>query len=110
MSRGPGDRMDAAHESGLMQRALRLALGGRGSVEPNPMVGAVVARGGAIIAEGHHAAYGERHAEIAALEAAGARARGADLYVTLEPCATHGKTPPCTLAVARAALARVVIG
>src|SRR5215831_16025548 len=94
----------------FMQRAVYLAGAGRGDVEPNPIVGALVARRGAIIAEGYHASYGEAHAEVAALAAAGARARGADLYVTLEPCATQGKTPPCTLAVVRAGIARVFIG
>jgi diaminohydroxyphosphoribosylaminopyrimidine deaminase/5-amino-6-(5-phosphoribosylamino)uracil reductase len=74
------------------------------------MVGAVVARGSTIVAEGHHASYGGPHAEVVALSAAGARAQGADLYVTLEPCATQGKTPPCTLAVARAGIARIILG
>ncbi|MFO0982380.1 MAG: bifunctional diaminohydroxyphosphoribosylaminopyrimidine deaminase/5-amino-6-(5-phosphoribosylamino)uracil reductase RibD [Planctomycetota bacterium] len=92
-----------------MQRALYLATLGRGLVEPNPMVGAVIARGRTIIAEGYHAAYGDHHAEIVALARAGDRAAGADLHVTLEPCATQGKTPPCTLAIARARVARVII-
>jgi diaminohydroxyphosphoribosylaminopyrimidine deaminase/5-amino-6-(5-phosphoribosylamino)uracil reductase len=73
------------------------------------MVGAVVVRDGAVIGEGYHARYGDDHAEIVALRAAGEGARGATLYVTLEPCTHYGKTPPCTEAVLRAGIARVVI-
>src|SRR4051812_14059786 len=72
---------------------------GRGGVEPNPMVGAVVVRDGRAVGVGHHARFGGPHAEVVALEAAGEAARGATLYVTLEPCCHFGKTPPCTEAV-----------
>ncbi len=91
-----------------MQRALKLAERGRGYVEPNPLVGAVVVRDGSIVGEGWHQRYGEAHAEVHALAAAGAAVRGATLFVTLEPCCHHGKTPPCTDAVLAAGVARVV--
>jgi diaminohydroxyphosphoribosylaminopyrimidine deaminase/5-amino-6-(5-phosphoribosylamino)uracil reductase len=91
-----------------MRRALELAARGRGAVEPNPMVGAVVVRDGAVVGEGWHQKYGGPHAEVFALDAAGEAARGATLYVSLEPCCHHGKTPPCTDAVIRAGVARVV--
>jgi diaminohydroxyphosphoribosylaminopyrimidine deaminase/5-amino-6-(5-phosphoribosylamino)uracil reductase len=91
-----------------MARALELAERGRGHVEPNPLVGAVVVRDGRAVGEGWHQRYGGPHAEVHALAAAGAAARGATLYVTLEPCCHHGKTPPCTDAVLRAGIARVV--
>jgi diaminohydroxyphosphoribosylaminopyrimidine deaminase/5-amino-6-(5-phosphoribosylamino)uracil reductase len=92
----------------FMRRALALAELGWGRVHPNPLVGAVVVREGEVVGEGFHAEYGGAHAEVAALAAAGERARGATLYVTLEPCAHHGKTPPCTGAVLEAGIARVV--
>lgn len=91
-----------------MRRALELAARGRGAVEPNPMVGAVVVRDGACVGEGYHQAYGGPHAEIHALAAAGEAARGSTLYVTLEPCCHFGKTPPCTDAVLAAGVHRVV--
>jgi diaminohydroxyphosphoribosylaminopyrimidine deaminase / 5-amino-6-(5-phosphoribosylamino)uracil reductase len=91
-----------------MHRALAEAERGRGRVEPNPMVGAVVVREGRLIGVGHHARYGGPHAEVEALAAAGAATRGATLYVTLEPCCHVGKTPPCTDAVLAARIARVV--
>src|SRR5579862_5198384 len=94
-----------------MNRALEAARRGRGSVAPNPMVGAVVVRDGEIVATGHHAGAGLLHAETAALEACGENgARGATMYVTLEPCRHHGKQPPCTDAIVRAGIARVVVG
>ncbi|HEV7837177.1 MAG TPA: bifunctional diaminohydroxyphosphoribosylaminopyrimidine deaminase/5-amino-6-(5-phosphoribosylamino)uracil reductase RibD, partial [Gemmatimonadaceae bacterium] len=92
-----------------MRRALALAQQGWGQTAPNPMVGAVVVRDGAVVGEGFHARYGEAHAEILALKAAGERARGATMYVTLEPCNHFGKTPPCTEAILEARVKRVVI-
>ncbi len=92
-----------------MQRALRLAGRGLGAVEPNPLVGAVVAQGGTFISQGYHQRYGAAHAEVNALKAAGERARGGTLYVTLEPCCHWGKTPPCTEAILAAGIARVVV-
>src|SRR5205809_5846456 len=91
-----------------MRHALDLAERGRGAVEPSPLVGAVVVRDGLLVGEGWHQRYGEAHAEVHALAAAGDAARGATLYVTLEPCCHHGKTPPCTDAVLRAGIRRVV--
>jgi diaminohydroxyphosphoribosylaminopyrimidine deaminase/5-amino-6-(5-phosphoribosylamino)uracil reductase len=91
-----------------MMRALALAERGRGYVEPNPLVGAVVVRDGRLVGEGWHQRYGQAHAEVNALATAGEAARGATLYVTLEPCCHYGKTPPCTDAVLRAGVARVV--
>jgi diaminohydroxyphosphoribosylaminopyrimidine deaminase / 5-amino-6-(5-phosphoribosylamino)uracil reductase len=92
-----------------MQRALELAAMGQGSVEPNPMVGCVVARGAEIIGEGWHGRFGGPHAEVEALRMAGPRAAGATMYVTLEPCCHFGKTPPCTKAVLSAGVRRVVV-
>jgi diaminohydroxyphosphoribosylaminopyrimidine deaminase/5-amino-6-(5-phosphoribosylamino)uracil reductase len=94
----------------LMRRALRLAERGWGRVHPNPMVGAVVVRDGVVVAEAWHAEYGQAHAEAAALRNAGESARGATLYVTLEPCRHHGKTPPCTDAIVASGVRRVVFG
>src|SRR5207248_3070002 len=91
-----------------MRRALTLAERGRGGVEPNPLVGAVVVREGQVVGEGWHQRYGGPHAEVYALDGAGEQARGATLYVTLEPCCHQGKTPPCTEAVLRAGVGRVV--
>src|SRR5436305_1406899 len=91
-----------------MRRALELAERGRGFVEPNPLVGAVVVRDGSVVGEGWHRRYGEAHAEVNALAQAGEAARGATLYVTLEPCCHVGKTPPCTDAVLAAGISRVV--
>ncbi len=92
-----------------MRRALELATQGQGYVEPNPMVGCVIVQGAEIIGEGWHRRFGEAHAEINALELAGGRASGATMYVTLEPCCHTGKTPPCTEAVLKAKVARVVV-
>lgn len=93
-----------------MRRALELARRGEGRVEPNPMVGGVIASpGGDVVGEGWHQVCGGPHAEIVALAAAGDRARGATLYVTLEPCCHHGKTPPCTDAIVAAGITRVVV-
>jgi len=92
-----------------MQRALRLAERGRGHVSPNPMVGAVVVRQGRVVGEGWHRALGEAHAEAVALARAGRLARGATLYVTLEPCAHMGRTPPCVDAILDADIRRCVV-
>jgi diaminohydroxyphosphoribosylaminopyrimidine deaminase / 5-amino-6-(5-phosphoribosylamino)uracil reductase len=92
----------------FMRRALELAERGRGRTSPNPMVGAVVVRAGRVVGEGAHLRAGGAHAEIAALVAAGQAAGGATLYVTLEPCDHHGRTPPCAPAVAAAGIVRVV--
>jgi diaminohydroxyphosphoribosylaminopyrimidine deaminase/5-amino-6-(5-phosphoribosylamino)uracil reductase len=93
-----------------LERALELAERGRGSTRPNPIVGAVVVRDGEVVGEGWHQRRGEAHAEVIALEAAGERAKGATLYVTMEPCKSHGSTPPCTDAVLAAGVAKVVAG
>lgn len=93
----------------FMARALELAARGVGRTFPNPPVGAVLVRGGRIVGEGFHARAGAPHAEIEALRAAGGRARGATLYVTLEPCTVHGRTPPCADALLPLGLARVVV-
>ncbi len=93
-----------------MRLALKEAAKGRGLTSPNPLVGAVVVKGGRPVARGWHRAAGEPHAEAAALTAAGRAARGATLYVTLEPCHHQGRTPPCTTAVLAAGIRRVVIG
>lgn len=95
-------------DSDYMARALELAARGRGAVEPNPLVGAVVVRDGTVVGEGWHEKFGQAHAEVNALHRAGDQARGATLYVTLEPCCHFGKTPPCTEAVIRAGVRRVV--
>jgi diaminohydroxyphosphoribosylaminopyrimidine deaminase/5-amino-6-(5-phosphoribosylamino)uracil reductase len=100
------------HDQAHMRAALELAERGRGRVSPNPIVGAVLAREGEVIGEGHHAQLGGLHAERAALEDCAARGedpRGATLYVTLEPCAHHGRQPPCVEAILAAGIARVVI-
>jgi diaminohydroxyphosphoribosylaminopyrimidine deaminase/5-amino-6-(5-phosphoribosylamino)uracil reductase len=96
-------------DSRMMRRALELARLGRGRVEPNPMVGAVLVRHDAVVGEGHHERFGGPHAEVNAIAQAGARAEGATLYVTLEPCCHRGKTPPCTRAIIAAGITRVVV-
>jgi diaminohydroxyphosphoribosylaminopyrimidine deaminase/5-amino-6-(5-phosphoribosylamino)uracil reductase len=93
-----------------LERALELAERGRLTARPNPVVGAVVVADGEVVGEGWHERKGGPHAEVVALEAAGARARGATLYVTMEPCAHHGATPPCTEAVLAAGVSKVVAG
>ena len=103
-----GSASGSGSERLAMERALDLARRGWGRVAPNPLVGAVVLAGDNVLAEGYHAEYGGPHAEVVALEAAGAGARGATLVVNLEPCAHHGKTPPCTEAILAAGVARVV--
>src|SRR5437660_1215656 len=93
-----------------MLAALAEAEKGRGRTHPNPIVGALVVRGGEIVSRGHHARAGGPHAEVAALRKAGPKARGADLYVTLEPCNHQGRTPPCVEAILAAGVKRVVVG
>ena len=93
-----------------MALALAEAELGRGRTHPNPIVGALVVSGGKVIARGHHEKAGGPHAEVVALGKAGARARGAELYVTLEPCNHYGRTPPCTQPILASGIRRVVIG
>src|SRR5471032_782064 len=100
-------------EISFMRLALRLARRGYGATSPNPMVGAVLVKGGKIIGRGWHRRAGLPHAEIEALRDAQKRdhhPRGATLYVTLEPCSTHGRTPPCTDAIISAGIKKVVVG
>jgi len=94
----------------FLERALELAERGRGTTQPNPVVGAVLVRDGEVVGEGWHERKGEAHAEVNAIAAAGDRARGATLYVTLEPCTHVGATPPCAQAVIDAGVAKVVVG
>ena len=90
-----------------MRRALALAAWARGRTGPNPLVGAVIVQGGEVVGEGYHQAAGGAHAEVHAINHAGAAARGGTLYVTLEPCAHYGRTPPCTEAIIRSGIAQV---
>jgi diaminohydroxyphosphoribosylaminopyrimidine deaminase/5-amino-6-(5-phosphoribosylamino)uracil reductase len=101
---GAGSGTDVA----LMRRALALAARGLGETNPNPVVGCVVARGRRVVGEGFHARAGGPHAEVLALGQAGSRARGACVYVTLEPCAHQGRTPPCAPLLIESGVARVV--
>jgi diaminohydroxyphosphoribosylaminopyrimidine deaminase/5-amino-6-(5-phosphoribosylamino)uracil reductase len=94
----------------MMDLARCLAERGRYTVAPNPLVGAVIGRDGSVLSEGWHSRAGEDHAEIVAINKAGGSVRGATLYVTLEPCNHHGRTPPCVGAILRAGISRVVIG
>lgn len=98
----------SATDHALMARALRLAERGAYTTRPNPMVGCVLAQGDEVVGEGWHQRKGGPHAEVFALQAAGARAKGATAYVTLEPCAHHGSTPPCADALIAAGVGRVV--
>jgi diaminohydroxyphosphoribosylaminopyrimidine deaminase / 5-amino-6-(5-phosphoribosylamino)uracil reductase len=100
--------MATAADIALMAHALRLAERGLFTTDPNPRVGCVVVRDGEIVGEGWHCHAGEQHAEVHALRQAGDRTRGADVYVTLEPCCHHGRTPPCSDALIAAGVARVV--
>ena len=95
------------HDAVFMRQALDLAARGTGRTSPNPMVGSVVVRDGVVLGEGYYREYGGRHAEPQALEEAGSRARGAVLYVTLEPCCHQGSTPPCTDAIIASGIAHV---
>jgi diaminohydroxyphosphoribosylaminopyrimidine deaminase / 5-amino-6-(5-phosphoribosylamino)uracil reductase len=107
MKEGEPPAVDA-RDRAFMRRALDLAQLGWGQTAPNPMVGAVVVRGGVVVGEGYHARYGGDHAEVAALRAAGPLARGSTVYVTLEPCSHFGKTPPCVDGLIAAGVSRVV--
>lgn len=101
--------MRPTDEDALLKRALRLARRGRYTASPNPVVGAVVTNSrGRVIGEGHHRAPGEPHAEIVALDDAGSEARGGTLYLTLEPCVHHGRTPPCVDSILERGVRRVV--
>jgi diaminohydroxyphosphoribosylaminopyrimidine deaminase/5-amino-6-(5-phosphoribosylamino)uracil reductase len=97
------------HDFQYIRRAIELAEHGRGHTSPNPLVGAVVVRDGEVLGEGYHAAFGEPHAEVSALEACKQDPIGATLYVTLEPCCHEGHTPPCTDAILEAGIKRVVV-
>ncbi|MGD9213345.1 MAG: bifunctional diaminohydroxyphosphoribosylaminopyrimidine deaminase/5-amino-6-(5-phosphoribosylamino)uracil reductase RibD [Desulfobacteraceae bacterium] len=96
------------HEE-YMRMALDLAAQGAGYVSPNPMVGAVVVKGARVVGRGYHQRLGRAHAEVNAIDDAGEKARGATLYVTLEPCNHHGRTPPCTQKILDAGIRRVVV-
>ena len=100
----------SAEDLAYLDRARTLARGGWGHVHPNPMVGCVIVREGVIVGEGFHERFGGPHAEIMALEVARSAAEGATAYVTLEPCNHHGKTPPCSEALLRAGIRRLVYG
>ena len=102
--------MNAQNDAEFMRRCIELARRGIGRVEPNPAVGCVIARDGVVIAEGRHQEFGEAHAEVNALREAGATADGATLYVSLEPCSTVGKTPPCADAILKAGIKEVIFG
>jgi len=106
----PAAAFDRAIAELFMRVALREAAKGLGRTSPNPAVGAILVRGGRVVARGHHARAGGPHAEVVAIRAAGALARGADLYTTLEPCDHYGKTPPCSMAVLDAGVRRVLVG
>ncbi|MGQ0506467.1 MAG: bifunctional diaminohydroxyphosphoribosylaminopyrimidine deaminase/5-amino-6-(5-phosphoribosylamino)uracil reductase RibD, partial [Myxococcaceae bacterium] len=91
----------------LMDIALQEAAKGLGRTRPNPVVGALIVKDGRVVATGYHREAGTSHAEVVALNAAGEKARGADLYTTLEPCDHHGRTPPCSQAILDAGVKRV---
>ena len=100
--------MAARADTDFMKLAFDLAEKGRGKTSPNPIVGAVLVRGNKIVGQGYHRAVGREHAEIAAIKMAGSRAKGATLYVNLEPCCHQGRTGPCTQAIIKAGITRVV--
>lgn len=100
---------DPAADVPYMQQALELARGGAGYVSPNPLVGCIIVKDGQVVGRGYHQRFGGPHAEVYALQEAGPRARGAALYVNLEPCSHTGKTPPCAAAVVQAGIGRVVV-
>jgi len=96
--------------SDYMRIAMELAIKARGQTSPNPMVGALLVKGGKIIAQGYHRRCGADHAEAAAIKKAGRRAKGASLYVTLEPCSHHGRTPPCTDLIIKSGIKKIFVG
>jgi diaminohydroxyphosphoribosylaminopyrimidine deaminase/5-amino-6-(5-phosphoribosylamino)uracil reductase len=100
----------ADEQHALMRRVVALARRGRGRTSPNPLVGALVVKKGRVVGQGYHRRAGSPHAEVLALRDAGTHARGADLYVNLEPCCHHGRTAPCTDAILSAGVARVFVG
>lgn len=104
------DTMREAQDKSFMRLAIKLAGRGRGRVNPNPLVGAVIAKDNSVIGVGYHARYGDLHAERAALRNCAAPPKGATMYVTLEPCCHRGKQPPCTDAIIAAGISRVVVG
>ncbi len=104
------DTIGSDFDRAMMRRCLELARRALGRTSPNPMVGAVIVKDGEIIGEGFHPRAGEPHAEVFALKAAGENARGATIYVSLEPCNHHGRTPPCSSALIAAGVAKVVVG
>lgn len=104
-------QFNLTHEDrAYMRDALALAKRAKGATFPNPIVGCVIVNDGKVVGEGFHPKAGKPHAEVYALRAAGALARGATAYVTLEPCNHHGRTPPCSQALVDAGVARVVVG
>ena len=106
-----GERADVVERQGDDKwMAMALEKGAAGTPSPNPHVGAVIVKGAQVVGSGHHERAGEDHAEITALREAGNRAKGATLYVTLEPCSTHGRTPPCTEAIIAAGIKHLVVG
>jgi diaminohydroxyphosphoribosylaminopyrimidine deaminase / 5-amino-6-(5-phosphoribosylamino)uracil reductase len=102
--------IDTAADERHLRRAIELAERARGRTSPNPLVGAVIVKGGRVIGEGWHQAAGMQHAEREALAAASEDTAGATMYVSLEPCCHHGRTPPCTDAIVEAGIVRVVVG
>lgn len=102
-------RTCSSEEEKYMRMALRLARRGEGLVSPNPMVGAVIVKGGEIVGRGYHQYFGGSHAEVEAIKDAGEKARGATLFVSLEPCSHFGKTPPCTDIIVKTGIRKVVI-
>src|SRR5437763_13103223 len=103
------DELAAERDERHLLRAVELASEARGRTSPNPLVGAVIVKNGRTIGEGFHSAAGAPHAELEALSACREDAAGATMYVSLEPCAHHGRTPPCTEAIIGAGIARVVV-
>nr|WP_315989079.1 bifunctional diaminohydroxyphosphoribosylaminopyrimidine deaminase/5-amino-6-(5-phosphoribosylamino)uracil reductase RibD [Desulforamulus aquiferis] len=104
-----GDELELDQDKYYMQMALDLAASARGRTSPNPMVGSVIVKDGEIVGKGYHARAGSAHAEVVALADAGDRAKSATVYVTLEPCCHHGRTGPCTEALLKAGVKKVVV-